>query len=124
VDGEPEVGVAVDRDLPRVNPHPDADACWERPVVGDERTFAGDSRADRLARAVEDDEERVALRVHLAPAVLRERTAEDALVLGDQIAVVVAKLPSRLVDPSMSVKRRVIVLLDGGPVTSFSCRRV
>src|SRR5215203_6879260 len=46
----------------------------------------------RLARAAECDEERVALRVHLDPAVPREHPAQCAIVLGEHLHVPWAEL--------------------------------
>jgi hypothetical protein len=52
-----------------------------------ERLLRGSSRREPIPRRPECDEEGIALRVDLDPAVARERLAEDAAVLLEEIAV-------------------------------------
>ena len=86
MDVDPDVALVGDDRLARVEPHADAD----RPVV--ERRLAVGGGGERVRCARERDEERVALRVHLDAAVPRERLAQDAPVLGQQVRVPVAVL--------------------------------
>ena len=57
-----------------------------------ERALRVDRRGDRVLRARERDEERVALRVDLAAAVRVERRAQQPPVVGEHLAVAVAQL--------------------------------
>ena len=80
-----------------------------RTSASHERPLRGRRCGDSVVRAAEGDEERVALRVDLDTVVLRERVAERC-----RCASSTARYPSpsrraSLVDPSMSVKRRVTV---------------
>ena len=79
---EPDVAVFTDLWLTSVEPHPDLDLGAFRPAVGGEIPLGIHCRRHRVLPPPERDEERVALRVHLPPAVSGEGRAEDALVFG------------------------------------------
>jgi hypothetical protein len=66
-----------------------------------QRLLPGSSRGQRIAGAGEGDEERVALRVDLDPAVPAERIPEDTPVIGKCLGISVAELvqqPGRALD--------------------------
>src|SRR5207244_1021431 len=93
---EPDVLVAGDRGLARVDAHPDTQLDSLGPVVGGEGTLRRHGRTAGGPRPAERDEERVAVRVELLPD--RERPAwagvavsggpvhrePDVLVAGDR----------------------------------------
>ena len=64
----PDVVVAGDARLARVQPHPDSHGHSARPRARSKFPLGGDGRAHRIARAREHDEERVALGAELLPA--------------------------------------------------------
>jgi hypothetical protein len=72
VHGEADVAVGRDRRLARVDTHPYPHLDVVGPVVRRERPLCLGRRLDRRARAAEDDEERVALRVDLEAAGVGE----------------------------------------------------
>ena len=78
-----DVALVADRRLAGVQAHPHLDLGAARPLVRRERALAGDRGRDRVARTPERVEERVALRVDLAPAGRAERLAQDPPVVGD-----------------------------------------
>jgi hypothetical protein len=91
-DVEPEVALLADRRLARVQPDPHVhrDPAW--PVVRDVRPLHLGRRRDRVARAHEREEERVALRVDLDAVVRGERAAHEPPVIRQHLGVAVAQL--------------------------------
>jgi hypothetical protein len=92
---ETDVALLCDCGRTRVQAHPDAN----RPAA--ERRLGVRSRGDGLACVFEDDEERVALRADLDPAVCRERLAQQPPVLRERARVLVPELvqqPRRALD--------------------------
>ena len=83
-----EADVALVRDLRLAGVHPDADA--DRP--GREPALDLRGGRDSVGSAGESGEERVALGVDLHAAVLRERRAKDAAVVGERPGVGVTEL--------------------------------
>ena len=61
-----------------------------------EITLCIDGRCDRILAALKGDEERVALGVDLPTVVCRERSSQDALMLGEHVAVAAAQLLQQL----------------------------
>ena len=86
-------GVAVEGECGRAGVHadPDADAYPGRPGLPRQRALSFDGREDRVPRRIEGDEERVSLRIDLPSAMGRERFSEEALMLDEDVAVVVTK---------------------------------
>jgi len=82
VHSEPDVAVFTDLWLTSVQTHTNLDIGPFRPGVGGEVPLGIHCRRHRVLPPPESDEERVALRVHLPPAVSGEGRAEDALVFG------------------------------------------
>jgi hypothetical protein len=75
-----------------MEPHADPALDAARPLMGSKRSLTLDGRLDGAPRAAERVEERVALRVHLAAAVRDEGPAQQAAVVGQELAVALAKL--------------------------------
>ena len=101
MDGEAGVAPVGGHGLARVQAHANPDLNSLRPVVRHERALTLDRSEEGVARARERDEERVALRVDLVSAVSVERLAEQALMVGQHGAVVLAELldePRRALD--------------------------
>ena len=101
VHAEPDVALTADRRFAGVHAHAHAQLCVARPLVRGKRTLGVDGRADRVLRPAERGEEGVALGIDLPAVVRGERVADDALVLGEDRAVVVAQLleqPRRALD--------------------------
>ena len=78
----------------RPMPHPDLDPVG--PGVRREITLRIDCRCDRILASLERNEERVALGVDLATVVCRERSSQDALMLGEHVAVHATQLLQQL----------------------------
>ena len=108
---EAEVAIGRERGVTGVDPHPYLDHGSFRPRLFGQRALRGDGRIDRVLRAAERDEERVALRVDLLAARLLEGPAQEPAVRREQVSVGVAELPEEAVEPSMSVNRNVTVPL-------------
>ena len=90
VDVEPDVPLVGDDRLARVNAHADAD----RP--GRQRRLALLRGGQRITRARERNEERVALRVDLDPVVRGERCTKRAAMLAERVGVAVTELVQQL----------------------------
>src|SRR5205085_1149686 len=93
---DPEVALVAEARFAGMEPHAHADGRAARPRMVAQPALRVDRRADRVARAWEREEERVALRVDLGPAVRRERLAHDPPVLPRDLGVVVAELLQQL----------------------------
>ena len=81
VDVDPDVAFRRHRRRARVHSHPDGDR------AGGERRLSLAGGGESAARGWKSDEERVALRVDLDPAVRGERIPERAAVLGERLGV-------------------------------------
>jgi len=92
MDGKARVTTLRGDGLARVQAHADLDLDALRPRVGDERELRVDRCEHPVARAREDDEEGVPLRIHLVAAVLAEGVAQYALVLRQDLRVPLAQL--------------------------------
>src|SRR5205085_11066498 len=92
VDREPDVLIADQRRLARVDPDTNAQIDVVRPVVLGERALGCHGRVRGLLRAAEGDEERVAVCVELSPRGLRPGGAHQLLVLAHDASVTVTKL--------------------------------
>jgi hypothetical protein len=66
-----------------VHPHPDPDRRIVRPRLRVQRALCVDERRHRIGRALEDEEEAVALRQDLGPVVARDGVANQ-LAVADQ----------------------------------------
>jgi hypothetical protein len=72
-----------------------------RPRVRSERVLGARGGFDRVADLVEDDEKRVAIRMDLEPVVCGPDTAQDRVVVGEDLAIEVPDLvekPRRALD--------------------------
>ena len=96
VNAEPDVAILADARLARVQPHPHLDLDPVGPGVRGEITLSIDCRCDSVLASLEGDEERVALGVDLPAVVCRERGSQDALMLGEHVAVDAAQLLQQL----------------------------
>ena len=95
VDVDADVALLRDDRLAGVQAHADAD------LAGLERLPRLRRRGDRLRGARERDEERIALRVDFDARVPRERLAQEAAVLGEEVGVrgpVLVEQPRRSLD--------------------------
>ncbi len=92
MDAEADVALFADGRLARVDPHAHQQLSVAGPRLTGELPLRRDGGRDRILRARERDEERVALRVDLTAAVGVERSSQDPLVLGKGVAVEVAEL--------------------------------
>ena len=90
-DVEAVVALLADRRLAGVEAHAHADVHPLRPRVRRVRALRLDRGRDRVARAREGEEERVALRVDLDAAAVSERLAHEPPVVGEHVAVPVAE---------------------------------
>ena len=90
-DVEAVVALLADRRLAGVEAHAHADVHPLRPRVRRVRALRLDRGRDRVARAREGEEERVALRVDLDAAAVAERLAHEPPVVGEHVAVPVAE---------------------------------
>ena len=90
---EADVPLTRGRCLTGMNPDPDANLCAVRPRFARKRALDRYSRRDRVCRAAEGDEKRIALRVDLVAAMRRERLAEEHLMSSKQFTVVFATEP-------------------------------
>ena len=91
MDGKPGVPAVSSRGLARVQTHPDLDLGTRRPGMGTKGELTLDCGQQRLTRARERDEERIALRVDLVAAVGVERLPEQALMVAEDRAVVITQ---------------------------------
>ena len=87
VNAEPDVAILADARLACVQTHPHSDLDPVGPGVRREITLRIDCRCDRILASLEGDEEGVALGVDLPAVVCRERSSQDALMLGEHVAV-------------------------------------
>ncbi len=104
VNAEPDVAVAADRRLARIDPDPDPEGDTRRPVVAGERPLAFDRGLDGLVRPLEGDEERVAVGVDLAAAVRGENLAQEALMGREHLVVADASEPVEELRRSLYVR--------------------
>jgi hypothetical protein len=91
MDAEADVALPADGRLGCVDADADAYLLSMGPRVVRERALRQEGRGDGVLRAGEGDEERVALRVDLVTARSLEGGAKQALMLGQDAAVLVAK---------------------------------
>jgi hypothetical protein len=101
MDGKTRVPAILSRNLAGVEAHPDLDLDTVGPGMGTKRELTLDRGQQRLARACERDEERIALRVDLVTVVSLEGPPEHALMVAEDRAVVIAQLlhePRRALD--------------------------
>ena len=102
VDPDPDVALRGRRRLGGVDAHPDPELPPVRPRVAGEGSLPLARRPERVARPREGDEEGVALRVDLVPAVRRERLAEEPPVIlehrGVPLGAEVPQQPRRALD--------------------------
>src|SRR6185503_9374515 len=91
-DVHPDVALVTHVRLAGVQPHAYPYLGALRPGVGGKRALALDCSANGIPGARERVEERVALRVDLAPAGGSEDIAQEPPVIGDHLAVLVAQL--------------------------------
>ena len=91
VDVDPDVALLADDGLAGVDAHADAELGPVRPVMARERLLRRDGGRDRVLRAAEAVEERVALRVDLLAPARAERLADDAAVIRERVGVPVAE---------------------------------
>ena len=87
VDGDADVAVALEQRLAAVQAHAHTHLHALGPLVAGKRPLRRNRRGNRIGGGAEDDEERVALRVDLDSAVLRECGAQQPVVLRQDLAV-------------------------------------
>ncbi len=92
MDGKAVVLVGGDRCLTRVDAHSDARLDAVRPLVAVERLLPCEGRGDGVLRPPEGNEERVSLGADAFPARLLEDAAQDPVMLGEHVAVLLAEL--------------------------------
>ena len=92
VDGQPDVLIADERRLARVNADARPQLDVVRPVVLGQRALRRHGRVHGLSRPAEGDEERVAVGVELTPRGLGPRCAHQLLVPAHDGPVALAKL--------------------------------
>jgi len=92
VDAHPYVSLAADEWLAGVDPHPYTNGDTVGPGLRSERALRRHGGGDRVTRAREGDEERVALRVDLVAVELFNRRAEQPVVRRQNLVVPVAEL--------------------------------
>jgi ABC-type transport system substrate-binding protein len=78
--------------LPGMDAHPYLDLHSVRPAVGQNRALTLDRGTHRFASADESDEERIALRINLVAAVIQKGSAEQLLVLGEDLTPLLPQL--------------------------------
>ena len=88
---------------------PNLDLHSTGPVVLGKSTLTSDRRCHRFLRPAEGDDEGIALRSDLTPAMLREGRAEQPVVLQEQITVPIAQ-PDHLVQRGRAVPMRLHAL--------------
>ena len=101
VQADPVVPLVSDQRLAGVEPHPDPALDTVRPLLGGERALGADRRLDGVLGAGEREEERVALVVHLAPALGLDGGPQDPAMGREKLAVPVPELlqePRRALD--------------------------
>jgi hypothetical protein len=91
----------------QAHPHMNLDAFGPRMCC--ERALSLDRTRDRISGPPESGEERVTLRVDFPSATRLEALAQDALMLREDRVVARAELARSRVEPSISVKRKVMV---------------
>ncbi len=95
-DVEPEIPLAADGRLARVQAHPHPDDRAVRPLVGGVGALRLDRGRDSVAGAGEGEEERVALRVDLdAPALAEPLAHQPAVVAEDALVPLAEELQER-----------------------------
>ncbi len=87
IDRHPDRVAALESDVAGVEAHPDADPGPVRPRLALERSLAVDGRRDRVARALEHDEEAVALSPTLIATMGHEGGPEQLAVAPEQPGV-------------------------------------
>ncbi len=92
VHADPDVALAADPRLPRVQTHPHLDLGALRPGVRREIALRVDRGLKRVLRRPEGDEERVTLRIDFLPAVGFEGGPQDPLMLAEHVSVAPAEL--------------------------------
>src|SRR5918996_3579552 len=90
-DVEAEVALLAEGRLARVEAHPHAHVFPARPSLLGVGPLRRDRARHGITRAGEGEEQRVALRVDLDPAVGAVRLADDAAVLRNELAVALAQ---------------------------------
>jgi hypothetical protein len=101
MDVDADVVTADDERLARVQAHAHADGGAVRPGVRGERLLGGYGRSQPGDRVREGDEEAVALRVDLAPAVPVEGVPQQPTVFRQDLGILVAEIveqPGRALD--------------------------
>src|SRR5262249_47794145 len=91
-DVQADVPFVADGGLARVQSHPHLHVDAVGPAVLCKGTLRGDGAGDRVTRAREREEERVALCVDLLAARFRQALAQDAPLLSQHVRVAVAEL--------------------------------
>ena len=88
-----QADVVIQPDLRLAGVHADAHAHLDAlgPTLGRRRALRAHGGGDRVARSPEGDEEPVTLGMDLAPVVLLERRAQQALMLGQHLGVATAQ---------------------------------
>ena len=84
-----------------------------RPLVPCERSLALGGRRHRVLRARKGDEEGISLSVDLLAPGRRESLSQQALVLAEHRLIPLAQTLEELVEPSMSLNRKVTVARAG-----------
>jgi hypothetical protein len=91
MNAETDVALPTDGRLGSVDAHADPYLLSVGPGVARERALRGEGSGDCVLCAGEGDEERVTLRVDLVAARFLEGGAEQALMIGQDVSVLVAK---------------------------------
>src|SRR5439155_14492949 len=93
---QPVVGTVAEGRFSRMHPHSHAHLDPAGPFVRGERELSLEGGGGRLACVLEDDKELVAAMIDDVPACLRNRIAQQATVVVEQLGVVVAELSHEL----------------------------
>ena len=130
---ETDVPLAAHGRFTRMDPHADAKLRVLGPDMIRQRPLARDRGGDRVLRPSVRDEERVALRVDLAAAVLRECLAQDPVMIGERLSVDRPAQPFEQRGRSLDVReekgdgpdRKLVDRAHGGEsLTHFRARKV
>ena len=107
----------------RVDPHPDTHGGVVGPVVGAQRPLGRDRGAHGLGGVLEDGEQLVSVRVDLVAALLLGRRPDQPAHVREGASVGVAEPLDEAGQPSMSLKRKLILPVGRCGIYAEECRR-
>ena len=92
MNGEAEIALVAERGFAGVQAHSHTHVHSFGPVMSGQGALSGHSPLDRTPRALEYDEEGIALHVDLAPPMPLERGSKQPPLIGEQLAIPIAQL--------------------------------